>query len=165
MPCSPNSARPAKISHATPKFDLEDLTTLNAKILHMTPFSAVKERLAALGLAAADENFWNAVRSNLDKLSDAKQWWTVAHGPLQPTISEPEFVATAATLLPAAPWTNDTWSQWTNFIKEKTGRKGKDLFMPLRLALTSAEHGPEMKILLPIIGPERAHNLLAGKTA
>lgn len=154
-----------KISHATPKFDLEELQSLNAKILHMTPFSAVKERLVAMGLTEADEAFWNAVRSNLGKLSDAKQWWAVAHGPLQPTINDAEFITAAAALLPTAPWTNDTWSQWTNTVKEKTGRKGKDLFMPLRLALTSAEHGPEMKTLLPIIGPERANQLLAGKTA
>jgi glutamyl-tRNA synthetase len=133
-----------KISHATPKFDLEDLKAINAKILHQTPFSAVKERLATMGLGAVDEHFWNAVRGNLEKLSDAKQWWAVAHGPLQPTISEPDFVTEAATLLPAAPWTNNTWSEWTNAVKTKTGRKGKDLFMPLRLALTAAEHGPEM---------------------
>ena len=50
-------------------------------------------------------------------------------------------------------------------MKSKTGRKGKELFMPLRLALTGHEHGPEMKSLLPMIGAKRAAELLAGKTA
>jgi glutamyl-tRNA synthetase len=45
-------------------------------------------------------------------------------------------------------------------VKEKTGRKGKDLFMPLRLALTGLEHGPELKLMLPLIGEaETRHRL------
>ncbi|MFY9286966.1 MAG: glutamate--tRNA ligase [Alphaproteobacteria bacterium] len=154
-----------KISHSTPKFDLEDLKAMNAKVLHVTTYEAAKERLKALGLSDLDENFWNSVRANLTKFSDIKHWWQVARGPITPTINEKDFVTTAAGILPATPWDQNTWSQWTSLIKEKTGRKGKDLFMPLRLALTGEEHGPEMKVLLPMIGPKRAQDLLAGKTA
>jgi glutamyl-tRNA synthetase len=46
-------------------------------------------------------------------------------------------------------------------VKEATGRKGKELFMPLRLALTGLEHGPELKLLLPLIGEEKARLRLA----
>ena len=155
----------SKISHATPKFDLEDLKALNAKILHITPFASVRERLAKLGLGAVDEAFWTIIRANLEKLSDAKKWWHIAKGPLTPTITDAAFAAEAARLLPAAPWDQTTWPQWTEAVKSKTGRKGKELFMPLRLALTGEEHGPEMKLLLPILGPERVQALLAGKTA
>jgi len=155
----------AKISHSTPKFDLEDLKTLNAKILHLTPFESVRERLKAMELGDINEAFWIAIRANLEKLSDVKQWWQVVHGPLTPTITEPDFVTAAASLLPATPWDLNSWSEWTNAVKTKTGRKGKELFMPLRLALTGMEHGPEMKTLLPMIGPTRAIDLLAGKTA
>jgi len=41
-------------------------------------------------------------------------------------------------------------------LKEATGRKGKALFLPLRLALTGREHGPDMGALLPLIGREEA---------
>jgi glutamyl-tRNA synthetase len=41
-------------------------------------------------------------------------------------------------------------------VKTATGKKGKDLFMPIRLALTAREHGPELKAILPLIGRERA---------
>jgi glutamyl-tRNA synthetase len=155
----------AKISRATPKFDLTELKTLNSKILHHTPHGAVRERLVAMGAFDVSEEFWNFIRANITTLSDITIWWRVAHGPITPVMVEPEFVTTAANLLPAHPWNQNTWGHWTDAIKEKTGRKGKDLFRPLRLALTGFEHGPEMKILLPMIGSERAQHLLAGKVA
>lgn len=152
----------AKISRATPKFDLEELKTLNAKILHMTPFEKIAPRLKAIGLPKADEIFWNATRTNLTKLEDAKDWWNVAHGAITHVIEDPAFIKEAAALLPPEPWDENTWGQWTNAVKAKTGRKGKDLFHPLRLALTGTDHGPEMKTLLPIIGQERVLKRLTG---
>ena len=125
----------------------------------------MRERLAALGLGAIDQHFWNAVRANLEKFEDVRLWWTVARGPLTPVITAPDFAAEAAEVLPPAPWTEDSWHTWTEAVKSKTGRKGKELFQPLRLALTGTDHGPEMKTLLPMIGPERARARLSGKAA
>lgn len=153
-----------KISRATPKFDLEELSALNAKILHLTPFESAKPHLEKLGLTQADAHFWNAVRANLTRIEDAKEWWHVVHGPITPNVTAPDFLHTAAETLPPSPWDETTWTSWTNELKTKTGRKGKELFMPLRLALTGHDHGPEMKILLPMIGAKRAAELLAGKT-
>jgi len=154
-----------KISHSTPKFDIEELKALNAKILHITPFAAVKDRLKAAQLNAVDEHFWNAVRANISKLSDVRHWWHVANGPITPMITDKSFAAAARDALPPAPWNETSWAAWTDAVKTKTGKKGKDLFMPLRLALTGAEHGPEMKVLLPMIGPDRTRARLEGKAA
>jgi len=155
----------SKISHSTPKFDLEELKSLNAKILHLTPFASVRERLKAMGLDAIDENFWDTARANITTISDIRQWWQVAQGPVTPVVKDAGFLQEAAAILPPAPWTTDTWHAWTEVLKTKTGRKGKELFMPLRLALTTFDHGPEMKFLLPLIGEKRARDLLAGKVA
>ena len=46
-------------------------------------------------------------------------------------------------------------------MKDKTGRKGKQLFMPLRQAITGMDHGPELAGLLPLIGPEIVKKRLA----
>jgi glutamyl-tRNA synthetase len=62
-----------------------------------------------------------------------------------------EFVAKALTLLPAQPWTQGTWGEWTSAVKEATGRKGKDLFRPLRRALTGRDAGPEMADVMPLL--------------
>ncbi len=145
----------AKFSRNLPKFDEDDLYRLNAKIIHRTSFADVKERLQAMGLTDIDEDFWNTVRPNLEVLSDVKDWWQVAKGPVTPVIQDAEFAKVAAELLPTDPWDNTTWEKWVNAIKSKTDRKGKNLFMPLRLSLTGQEHGPELKDLLPLIGRER----------
>ncbi|MER2519141.1 MAG: glutamate--tRNA ligase [Bdellovibrionales bacterium] len=156
-----------KISRATPKFSTEDLQALNAKILHLTEYKTMRDRLKAFGIPDNNEDFWNAIKPNLVKLSDAKIWWQVVQGPVAPVIADEErkFIATAQSLLPPAPWNEETWGQWIGAIKYATGRKGKDLFLPLRLALTGTDHGPEMKALLPMIGPDRARTRLEGKAS
>jgi glutamyl-tRNA synthetase len=154
----------AKLSRAPARFDAQDLRLLNAKLLHMLPFAAVSERLEALGIRG-DEAFWEAVRGNLAVLADAKAWWGVVTGPVVPVIEDPAFCAAAARLLPPDPWDAETWVVWTAAVKAETGAKGKALFQPLRLALTGESHGPELKQLLPLIGPDRAQARLQGRNA
>ncbi len=153
----------SKFSRSTPKFDPDELIRLNAKILHETSFDTVKERLAAMGLNEMDESFWNAVRPNLEKLEDIKNWWDMTNESLATVIEDEDkdFIAQAATLLPDAPWDETTWKAWVDKIKEGTDRKGKNLFMPLRKALTGMEHGPELNNLLPLLGPEKTKKRLA----
>ncbi|MFA6279289.1 MAG: glutamate--tRNA ligase [Bdellovibrionales bacterium] len=155
----------AKISRSTVKFDLEELKHMSAKILHMTPFASIGARLDALGLGHVTEDFWNAVRTNLMTIEDVRLWWHVANGPVTPLIDDKAFVGEAAALLPPTPWDETTWQSWTGAVKDKTGRKGKELFMPLRRALTGMDHGPELKTLLPLIGRERALARLSGEQA
>lgn len=142
-----------KLSRAPARFDEAELRHLNAKLLHMLPYAAVKDRLGF-----GNEPFWLAVRGNLALLSDARVWWDVVAGDIAPVIAaeDREFIGAAAGLLPAEPWGEKTWAEWTGAIKAATDRKGKALFMPLRLALTGLDHGPELAALLPLIGREKS---------
>ena len=155
----------SRFSKGAPKFDMEELLRLNTKIIHGAPFDDVKVRLAQMGLEDLNENFWLSVRANLTRLSDIPEWWRVASGPVEPVIDDTAFISSAAKLLPPAPWDQNTWKSWTDAVKLDTGRKGKELFMPLRKALTGMEHGPELAVLLPLIGPEKAHSRLGQKKA
>lgn len=150
-----------KISKAPGRFDLEELRGLNAKLLHKLPYEDVADRLTAMGITGGPA-FWEAVRGNLRVLSDAQGWWQVVSGSIEPVIEDAPFLATAARLIPAEPWSGETWAQWTNAIKTETGAKGKALFHPLRLALTGTEQGPDLKALLPLIGRDKALARLAG---
>ena len=150
-----------KFSRAPARFDPEELAGLNAKLLHQTPFEAVRERLASAGVGGG-EAFWQAVRGNLGRLTDAGQWWQVAAGSIEVKIEHSDLCRTAAGLLPPEPWDPSTWGTWTGAVKAATGAKGRDLFHPLRLALTGQEAGPELKLLLPFIGRERALRRLTG---
>jgi glutamyl-tRNA synthetase len=154
----------AHISRAPAKFDEAELKHLNARLVHELSYDKVRDRLAALGIGGG-EAFWLAVRTNLTKVADAAEWWSVVQGPIEPVIAEATVVAAAAERLPPPPWDGSTWRGWTEAVKAATGAKGKALFMPLRLALTGREHGPELAPLLPLIGPERARRRLAGETA
>ena len=153
-----------KLSRAPARFDVEELRALNARLLHALPYEAVAPALRDMGIEDG-EAFWLAVRSNLAVLSDAAAWWQVVKGPLQPVVTDAALCQQAAALLPPEPWDESTWERWAADVKQATGIKGKALFQPLRLALTAREHGPELKLLLPLIGQARAFARLEGKTA
>ena len=153
-----------KLSRAPARFDVEELRGLNAKLLHALPLEAVSARLAQMGVGGG-EAFWLAIRGNLGTLADAKIWWQVVEGPLNPIIADARLCGEAAALLPPEPWDGSTWERWAGDIKQATGAKGKTLFQPLRLALTGRAHGPELKVLLPLIGRKRALARLEGKQA
>ena len=149
----------AKIGRAPAHFVPEELEALNAKTLHLTPYSAVATR------AGISEALWDAIRPNLTKLSDAAQLARLVNGPLTPVIEDAALAAAAADLLPPEPWDETTWGTWTKALSAATGAKGRGLFHPLRLALTGLEHGPELKKLLPLIGRARVLARLKGETA
>ncbi|PRD41544.1 glutamate--tRNA ligase [Phyllobacterium phragmitis] len=150
---------PAAASKSSAKFDPAELDTLNRALIHEFPFEAVRQRLAALGIEGERaEAFWLAVRGNLDRVSDASVWWKIINEGVAsaPELSQEDmdFTRQAFDLLPPEPWDRQTWKIWTDAVKEASGRKGKGLFMPLRLALTGLSSGPELADLLPLLGRE-----------
>jgi len=147
-----------KVSRSPARFDMAQLLRLNRQALHHAAFETVRDRLPA----GATEIFWNAVRGNLDLLTEARHWWDVVAGDIVPPVQQGEaaFLAQALRLLPAPPWDTTTWSAWTRALKDESGRSGRPLFQPLRLALTGETHGPELAVLLPLIGPEKARRRL-----
>ena len=152
-------------SKGAAKFSFDELEMLNAKILHITEFKDAKDTLNALGLDKIDEAFWNTIRPNLNKITDAKEWWQICREPVSHNAGDDaEFLSQAADLLPES-LDEQTWKTWTSALKDATGRKGKNLFMPLRLGLTGQEQGPELKNILPLIGYDRAVKRLRGETA
>jgi glutamyl-tRNA synthetase len=143
----------SRFSKNSPRFDIRQLLALNRRVLHGLPFEAVQDRLPPGATAA----FWDAVRGNLDMLSEARGWWDVVAGSIVPPVieDEAEYLRAALDALPPEPWTPDIWTTWTDTLKASSGRKGRALFHPLRLALTGEERGPEMRGLLPLIGRAR----------
>ncbi len=145
------------LSRAAARFDEAELDALSARLLHRTPYSAVADRLAALGVAALNgEAFWLAVRGNLSRLSEATIWLQVVEGDVTPVVEDRAYLDLAASRLPQGAWDGSTWRMWTDDLKALTGRKGRALYHPLRLALTGREAGPELAALLPLIGRARA---------
>jgi glutamyl-tRNA synthetase len=143
----------ARFGRAPARFDEEELAQLNARIVHQLAYAAVKDRLPA-GMTEAG---WDAVRPNLSRVAEAADWWQVVEGPVTAIIAEEDraFLAQAAAIAETIDWSNP-WPELTGALKEAAGRKGRALFLPLRLALTGREHGPDMAALLPLIGKDNA---------
>lgn len=142
---------------------MAELTQLNAKLLQLTPYAAVAHRLPE----GAGQEFWAAMRPDLERFAEIETWWRVCCGPLVP-VSEPEdaeFLAKAAEALPSEPFAPESWDRWVAALESATGRNGKALLIPLRKALTGRENGPELRNLLPLIGRDRAVKRLKGRTA
>lgn len=153
----------SKIGRAPARFSEDELALVNAKFLHDMPFEDAKPRLEALGIENG-EDFWTLIRANLEKFNDAAGWATMFNAPMAGQIADEDFdfCTAAAAGLPET-ITADTWSEWSGKLKEATGRKGKTLFMPLRLALTGRSRGPAMDQVLLLLGSEKAKLRLKGE--
>jgi glutamyl-tRNA synthetase len=153
-----------RLGRAPARFDAEDVTRLNARILHDMPYEAAAPRLAEMG-APEGAAFWDGVKGNLTLFADVADILRLIKGPVSPVIEadDADYLAAALDALPQGALTEQSWSEWTQDLKESTGRKGRALFMPLRQALTGQAHGPEMQHLLPLIGYDKAVARLQGK--
>ncbi len=139
---------------APTKFDAEDLFPLTRQFVQGLPFSNVSARIEALGVPQDKaQAFWDVAKANITVLADLEGWWALFRDGADPLVDDADrdFAVQALGLLPDAPWTRDTWGDWTAAVKAATGRKGKDLFRPLRRLMTGRDAGPEMADVMPLL--------------
>ena len=151
----------SQFGSAPTKFDAEDLWPLTRADLQARPYTAVADTIRALGVPDnLAPQFWDVARENIKSLDDLSGWWDLCRDGADPVIADEdrEFIAQAMTLLPPPPYGPTAWKDWTDAVKAATGRKGKGLFMPLRLALTGQARGPEMSALMPLLQKVPARN-------
>lgn len=145
----------ATFGRAPAHFDSHEVELINARLLHKLDYAAVAGRLPS----EATEQDWLLLRPNLERLSDFSDWFAVLHGDVEPPeLSHEErlLVKDAAMAAEKVDWANEPWRSLTEAVKTSTGKKGRELFHPLRLALTGRESGPEMAGLVAAMGQERA---------
>ena len=143
-----------KFGASPTKFDQMDLAPLTMKYLQGLSASDIIADISALGVPPEKaEDFWNIVRMNISTLKDLSAWWDLMEKGAEPKIDDQdrEFVRKAVSLLPPGQFDANTWKTWTQNVTEVTGRSGKNLYMPLRQALTGMSHGPDMGHLLPFL--------------
>lgn len=145
-----------KLGRSQPKFDEEELKHFNTKFVRNMPYELVKDRVSV------NAAFWDKVRPNLTVVDDVHVWENICNREVTPVIEDKTLTALAADLLPAEPWDDTTFNLWLNAVKEKSGKKGKELFHPIRKALTALDNGPELKVLLPLVGYEKTFKRLKG---
>ena len=142
------------ISTSPGRIEIDVLNALNKKQVQKYNFSEIEERLKKID-EKIDQKFWETIRGNLNVVEDIKQWTDIVFNSETIKPSDKDYIKIAIELIPDDPWNDETWGLWTSAIKEKTGRKGKELFLPLREAFTGLNHGPEMKLLIQLLGREK----------
>jgi len=142
------------ISTSPGRIEIDVLNALNKKQVQKYNFSEIEERLKKID-EKIDQRFWETTRGNLNVVEDIKQWTDIVFNSETIKPSDKDYIQIAMELIPDDPWNDETWGLWTSAIKEKTGRKGKELFLPLREAFTGLNHGPEMKLLIQLLGREK----------
>jgi glutamyl-tRNA synthetase len=154
--------RPEHLGRAPARFD-------ESQLLHWQKEAVERMPAAQIGawLGSGDSaDFVELVRHNVVLPADAVPWRAVVRGDLPPlgpdeqrviAAAGPEFFAAAAV---AFDQSSSDLKQLTKILKDRTGRRGADLFMPLRVALTGQAHGPELGSLLKLMSPETARRRL-----
>ena len=143
-----------KFGNSKPKFDETDLSTLNTKFFQLVDYTDISHQLNKLDLKITNE-FWNLIRGNINNLDDIKFWWNIVYGDIKEVPHDKDFKKLALQTLPKDRFDKNTWSVWTKSLMKESGKKGKELFKPLRLCLTGQNNGPEMANLVLMMGKDK----------
>ena len=125
---------------------------LNSKFIKELSYSEIKKIVKQ----DFSNSFWEAIKSNIENVGDIDVWLDIIYNEnfsKNKSIGDKKLLEVAQSSLPDE-IDQSSWKKWTDFIKDKSGIKGKNLFMPLRMALTGLENGPEMKLVLPLMKRE-----------
>jgi glutamyl-tRNA synthetase len=145
----------ATFGRAPAHFDPHEVELVNARLLHKLGYAAVADRLPE----GATEEDWLLLRPNLERLSDFPAWFEILRGEIDPPElghDERLLVRDAASVAEQVDWGAEPWRALTGELKQSSGKKGRELFHPLRLALTGRDSGPEMAGLVARMGKNRA---------
>ena len=151
-----------KFGKSKSKFDKNELSLLNSKIYQLIDFEEIDEDLKKMNISITKE-FWNLIRGNIALLKNVKDWWDICFGTIHSITENQDFLDTALEVLPKDQFNEKTWSTWTQKLSQKTGKKGKELYMPLRLCLTGQNKGPEMADLILMMGRDKVIKRLSNQ--
>ena len=144
------------ISSSSAKFSDIVLKSLNSDLLKIYNFEDIKSKFELLDIKVDSKKLWKYSQHNINFFKDIENWLKT----IEVIIDIKNYkihdilIAAAVECIPEDPFSYETWDNWTKAINAKTGLKGKELYMPLRLILTGKEKGPELKNFLPLLDKE-----------
>ena len=152
----------SKFGKSKPKFDKNELRGLNSKFFKMLDFSDISNQLEKFNFKISSD-FWELVKGNIENLEELELWWNIIYGNIEPIYNNVNFLNTALETLPEGNFDKNTWTNWTSILMKETGRKGKELYNPIRMCLTGQNKGPEMATLVLLMGREKVLERLTNK--
>ena len=130
-------------------FHEEDLSKINSKFISSLDFNTLKKQLGK----NVEKNVWEVIKFNISKVEDIDNWLRIFDRDFSVSskLKNKKLYDCAVDCLPKEV-TKDTWKKWCEEISINTNLKGKSLFLPLRQKLTGIDKGPEMNLILPLLG-------------
>ncbi len=138
---------------APTKFDKQILSNLSVKTFSSINYDTVEELIELQIPENVRKQFWEMAKENIKTRKELVKLWDLCKNGTTPVIKKEdiEFIKICFSFIPEKPRDENSWINWINQIKIKTGRQGKNIYMPLRKALTGLESGPDMKKLFPLL--------------
>jgi glutamyl-tRNA synthetase len=158
----PQHFRPQHLGRAPARFEVSQLMHWQKESLERLTAEEIRAWLAA----DDSSEFIDLVRHNVTLPADAEAWRSVVNGELAPLAAEERRIVAAAgadffsAAASAYELSDGDLKLLAQRLKQQTGRKGPDLFMPLRVALTGRAHGPELALLLKLMAPDTVRRRL-----
>ena len=150
-----------QIARAPARFSMNQLSRLNSDILSRLDIETVSERLKSNDIIF-DQKIWDVIKSNIRNINEYKEWYEIINGSIKVENLDQDFINLTESLLPLEPWDDSTWGDWIALIKKSSDKKGKDLFLPLRQAITGLNDGPELKNIILLMGYDKMKTRLLG---
>ena len=150
-----------QIARAPARFSMNQLSRLNSDILSRLDIETVSERLKSNDIIF-DQKIWDVIKSNIRNINEYKEWYEIINGSIKVENLDQDFINLTESLLPLEPWDDSTWGDWIALIKKSSDKKGKDLFLPLRRAITGLSDGPELKNIILLMGYDKMKTRLLG---
>ena len=134
-------------------YDEQDITKLNRKVISNYGYADIAKKLADLDIKVPSAEQYEVISENLANYYDIAVWHKVLEdfSSAEFSVEDQEFLKICADLLVDIS-TDKFLPEWVANISERTGRKGRGIYHPIRLALTNMEDGPELKKIIPLLG-------------
>jgi len=158
------------ISRSSVKWSNDEMWRWHTRLLHHLDVESLLP-LVQVHVPQANGDFVELIRGNMERAEDALHFMRLLD--VNATLNEDAQAVVDGAVDGFYQAALDCWeslgsADWKalmNGVKEQTGCKGKQLFMPLRAALSGEVHGPEMSAIVDFLGKEgvkdRLQDLLA----
>lgn len=168
-----------RVNSAGAVFNIEKLNWMNGEYIKNYDLNKLTELiipyLNASGIDTSDtaktKRVVHAIRNYISKLDEAGEQAKVYYSHVNLTDEQKEIVNSDSSKLVFAVLakkvkdlleiTDNNFKPLLSEVQKETAIKGKNLFMPVRLALTGQEHGPELGLIAYVLGREEILNRLS----
>jgi glutamyl-tRNA synthetase len=149
-----------KLGRAMANYDPAELERLNEKYWRNVSYEQMQTLLPDdWQRERVTKEIWAVIQSDVKSKADISNWLTIIYGGVVTNLaySDAEYLEQISNFIPED-LNHNSWNEFIEKTKQETGRKGKELFMPIRNVLTADVHGPELDRLFYILGKVRGRD-------